>query len=148
VTKMVNWFLVMNETRARLVPGLPAIGAAAAPELVIRSDNHTVRKILADKTARRFASGDGHSMDLEDGSDPLMHDKIVFLREAFSLVEAHRRAGSFDRLVIVAGPTMLGLLRDEMPKLLRKVVSREIPRNLAGLTEAALLEALREYEKD
>ena len=142
--KPVEWFLVMDETRARLLQGLPARGVAAVPELVIRAEHRKLRDLMADKPGRSFSSGSaGHRSAMENGSDPLLHDKIDFLRQAFALVEAHRRAGSFDRLVIVAGPRMLGLIRSEMPKALQSFVSREIGRNLAGLPEAALPNALR-----
>jgi protein required for attachment to host cells len=148
--KPVEWFLVMSETRARLVPGLPVRGVAPAAELVIRAEHRNLREIMADKPGRSFSSASaGRRSAMENGTDPLMHDRVEFLRQTFALVEAHRRAASFDRLVLVAGPRMLGLLRDEMPKSIMVTVSREIARNLAGLTETALPDALRrEMDRD
>ena len=142
--KPVEWFLVMNETRARLVQGLPAHGVAAAAELVIRTEHRNLRDVMADKPGRSFSSGSaGRRSAMESGTDPLLQDRMEFLRQTFALIEAHRRASSFDRLVIVAGPRMLGLLRAEMPSSLQRVISREIARNLAGLTESALPDALK-----
>ncbi|WP_167767262.1 host attachment protein [Jannaschia formosa] len=140
----VEWFLVISETRARIVRGLPAPGAAPAAELVIRAPHRNLHEIMADKPGRSFSPGSaGRRSAMENGSDPLLRDKVEFLHQALALVEAHRRAGSFDRLAIVAGPRMLGLVRAELSTSLRGIVSREIALNLGGLPEAALPDALR-----
>lgn len=140
----VEWFLVMNETRARLVQGLPAPGAAIAPELVLRAESCSVRELLADKRTQFFlANINGRPSSVEYTCDPIMKDKVAFVRQVFALLDAHRRAGSFDQLAIAASPRMLTLLRCEMPTALRSIISREIPRNLSSLPEAELPMAIQ-----
>lgn len=145
-TAMKNreWVLVMSATRARIVRGLPARGEAAEPELVLRTPSRKLKEIMSDKPGRSYASGSpGRRSAMDYGSDPLRQDEIEFVHQIFALIEAHRRAGEFDSLVVVAAPHMLGLLRQEMPDSLLPLVKREIAKNLAGLTEAALPDVLK-----
>jgi len=140
----VEWFLVINETRARLVQGLPAPGAAAAPELVLRVESRSLRELLTDTRTQFFlANINGRPSSVEYTCDPIMKDKIAFVRQVFALLEVHRRAGSFDQLAIAASPRMLTLLRHETPTALRSIISREIPRNFVSLSETALPMAIK-----
>jgi protein required for attachment to host cells len=135
----IEWILVMNATRARLIRGLPESGEPAAPELVLRAPSHHLREVMSDKPGRSFSSGSpGRRSAMDYGSDPLRQDELEFVRQVIALIESHRRAGDFDRLAIVAAPHTLGLLREEMPHALQPLVSRELAKNLAGVLETAL----------
>ena len=125
--KPVVWFLVVNETRLRLHQGLSPSGVPPTPELVIHSVQRNLRDVLADWPGRSFSSGSAaRRSSMENGTDPRPHDRMEFLRQTFAMVDADRRARSFDRLVIVAGPRMLGLLLGKMPKSSQVIVSRKI----------------------
>lgn len=142
--KKVEWFLVLNAARARIVRGLPAPGEAARAELVLRASHRRLQEIMSDKPGRSFASGSpGRRSAMAYGADPQREDEVDFLHDVIHLLEAHRRAGDFDTLVVVAAPHMLGLLRAEMPPALSAMVRKEIDKNLAGVFEAALPAILR-----
>lgn len=142
--KKVEWVLVMNETRARVVRGLPAAGEPARAELVLRAESRKLRDIMSDKPGRSFSSGSGGRRSAIDyGGDPLRQDQIEFVHQTVALLEAHRRAGEFDTLAVVAAPHMLGLLREELSKALTACIGTEISKNLAGIAETELPAVLR-----
>jgi protein required for attachment to host cells len=76
----------------------------------------------------RRGAGARHSAD--GGRSPRRHRAEVFARKIVAQLRKAQRSGSFDRLVIIAGPALLGLLRLAMPKALREAVVREIPKDL------------------
>ncbi|MDN3721966.1 host attachment protein [Roseibium salinum] len=57
-------------------------------------------------------------------------------------LKKHRAAADFDRLVIIAEPRMLGLLRDALPAPLKSVVNAEIAKDLSNLPAAELYTAI------
>ena len=140
----IEWFLVANATRARILRGLPRPGEAAAPELVMRATARKLRDIMADKPGRSFSSASqGRRGAIPYTSDPVAEDERNFVREVVALLETHRLAGDFDRLTVLAAPQTLGLFREEAPPALRARIRAEIAKNLAGIPEGALPAALR-----
>ena len=63
-------------------------------------------------------------------SRPHKHESELFaLRIAQQLERAHEEKG-FDRIVLMAGPAFLGLLRQALPKSLRSMVVAEVHKDL------------------
>jgi protein required for attachment to host cells len=71
---------------------------------------------------------------------PHKHEAQLFARQIAAELE-HERQG-FDRLVLVAGPEMLGLLRAALSDSLRARVSAEVDKDLEGQPSSAVLEHL------
>lgn len=96
------------------------------------------RELTSDRPGRvfeRVASVKGrkdaavrHSVD--GGRSPRKHRAEVFARKVVGELRNAQRSGGFDRLVIIAAPAFLGLLRVAMPKTLREAIVREIPKDL------------------
>lgn len=64
--------------------------------------------------------------------------EIAFARSIAAATAASRRDSGFDRLVLVAGPRFLGLLRRAMPATLRARVIAEIRKDWVHLPTATL----------
>ena len=66
------------------------------------------------------------------GSEPRAHKHEVagFVHRIAEQLERARQAGEFDRLVIMAAPTVLGLLRKALPASLHKSVAAEVDKDL------------------
>jgi protein required for attachment to host cells len=77
--------------------------------------------------ARRGAVGH-HGTGGEE--TPRKHEAESFAHKVANALEVARRQDVFDRLVIMAAPAFLGLLRKAMPDALRAVLSCEIDKNL------------------
>ena len=84
----------------------------------------------------RRGAGARHSAD--GGRSPRKHRAEVFARRIVAQLRKTQRSGGFDRLVIIAAPAFLGLLRVALPKALREVTVREIPKDLVHQDVAAV----------
>jgi protein required for attachment to host cells len=79
--------------------------------------------------ARHFADG---------GRSPRRHRAEVFARRIVAQLRKAQRSDGFERLVVIAAPAFLGLLRVAMPKTLRTAIVREIPKDLVHQDAAAV----------
>ena len=57
------------------------------------------------------------------------HEAVEFARRIAMLLEEGRRVGEFDRLVVMAPPAFLGLLREALPQSLRSIVVAEVAKS-------------------
>jgi len=69
---------------------------------------------------------------------PRKHEAENFARTIVTELDKGRNAGEFDRLVLMAAPTFLGLLRNSLPKTLEHVVAAQINKDLVHQSEAAI----------
>lgn len=98
-------------------------------------------ELEADRPGRRFGGASGvrhgsgpqqahhHGVDGERSTE--RHELSLFAKEVAQKIDGDRMKREFDRLVIIAGPKMLGLLRQELPDTCKGVVAGEIPKDLA-----------------
>lgn len=141
MTDRAPWVLVMNATRARILRGVTAKGTVEGEELVLRAEHHRLKDIMADKPGRSFSSGSGGRRSaMAYGSDPLEEDSREFLRRIIDLLESHRRAGDFSRLVVFAEPHVLGLFRAMVPGGLAACIGTSAALNLVHLEPRDLAE--------
>ncbi|WP_158243232.1 host attachment protein [Acidimangrovimonas sediminis] len=145
MTRPKEWILVLNAHHARLVEGLAPPRSAASPERVLEAEAAKLSEVMSDKPGRSFSSGAaGRRSAMSYAGDPVRDAEKAFVKRVIEMVEHAHDAGEFDRLAVFAAPRVLGLLREAMPEALRGVISREVPRNLAGLDPPLLHEILRE----
>ncbi len=71
---------------------------------------------------------------------PRKHAAEVFAERVAHELEQARRARQFSRLVIMAGPPFLGMLRSALPKALERTVVAEVPKDLMGKNNVTLRE--------
>jgi protein required for attachment to host cells len=57
------------------------------------------------------------------------HEAVAFARRIATLLEEGRRAGEFERLVVLAPPAFLELPREALPQSLRSMVAAEIAKS-------------------
>ena len=137
------WALAINSTHARIIRGFGPRGEAVLPELNLSHAIEKPRDVMSDKPGRSFASsGGGRRSAIEYATDPVAEGQKDFIRQVIALLEKHRGAKDFDRLVIFAEHDMLGLLRPMLPKALAALVVREEAKNLLHLPEHALSKAI------
>ncbi len=128
--KDVVWALVMSSTQARIVRGIARGAVDDVPELALHAEHKDLREIMSDKPGRSFSSvGPGRSA-MEYASDPVRDAKRAFVDDVVTLLHRHFAQHDFTRLAVFAGPEMLGLLRDGLPKDLERSIVVEMPRNL------------------
>jgi protein required for attachment to host cells len=79
--------------------------------------------------AGRRGAGAHHSTGSERG--PHRHEALVFARRIAAQLERERRLNRFSRMVIVAAPAFLGLLRGAMHPQLRGMIVGQVRKDLA-----------------
>ena len=100
------------------------------------------RDLETDREGRRFGGTAGHHHGVDGERSTERHEMTNFAREVAQNIEAARVAHEFDKLVIVAGPRMLGLLREELPQPCREVLAAEIAKDLSAQDAAAIGQAV------
>lgn len=91
-----------------------------------------------DREGRRAGGPAGHHHGVDGERSSERHELSNFAREVAHKIEQDRMAHAFDRLVLVAGPRMLGLLREELPQTCRELLAAEIPKDLVHQTPATI----------
>lgn len=133
------WVLVADARHARIVRKIGS--GASAPEireLVLRARSTALRRIVQDGGRPDVRAADWP----EAGRKALREDLRAFAEDVVRVLDSHRVAGDFERLVVVAPADMMAALRAAMPATLRMVVAAEFVRDMTGLPEAELREAV------
>jgi protein required for attachment to host cells len=81
-----------------------------------------------------------HAMDGERSTRK--HEMQQFARQVARTIDNARARNEFDRLVIVAGPRMLGWIRESLPPASRSVVAAEVAKDLVHEDTDAVLAAV------
>ncbi|HEY8538147.1 MAG TPA: host attachment protein [Steroidobacteraceae bacterium] len=105
-----------------------------------------------DRPGRRFggAQGAGHGPGPAQGHhhgvngerSTLLHELTLFAKEVGRRIDADRNGHKFDKLVIIAAPKMLGLLRQSLPSQVQSLIAAEIPKDLVNHGPDAILAAI------
>ena len=135
-----TWVLVADAAGARV---LRADVRARRLEPLLRFDHPEGRArsadLVSDRPGRSFDSrhtGGRHAM--EPDTAVKRTELRRFVHDLAGELEAAAAAGRFDELVIVAGPRLLGTLREMLPQPVAARIRQEIGKDLAGLDEAQL----------
>jgi protein required for attachment to host cells len=88
------------------------------------------RDLETDRPGRRFSGSDNnnrHGVDGERSTE--RHELELCALEVARTSDGARTRHEFDRLVLIAAPRMLGLLREALPAACRSVVAAEISKD-------------------
>ena len=70
------------------------------------------------------------------------HELAMFAKEVGHRIDADRIGHKFDKLVLVAPPKMLGLIRQSLHSQTQSMLAGEIPKDLAQHAPAAIMNAI------
>ena len=137
------WVVVADEYRATIF----AREKKYSPMQEIESlRNDTAREkdsnLVSDRSGRAFDSrGKGRHTMGGDESGAKLHSYLVFAKEIAEKISSAKQRGRFDRLVVVAAPRFLGVLR---PALVSAGVDpdREIDKEVTGREPAFIQELI------
>lgn len=134
--KIITCIVIANGTRAHFYfNDGPNRGLEGRPDLDMKGENLHARDIQADRPGRVFdRSGKGrHAMEYP--SDPQRLIELKFLGDVTDRLNKLSQETSFDRLVLVAPPRVLGELRKLLPKSLSRKVHGEINKDLTHISQ-------------
>ncbi|ATX81762.1 Protein required for attachment to host cells [Mariprofundus ferrinatatus] len=141
-----TWVVVADSSRARVMmaekPGmaLSEVGLLEHPEGRLHE-----QELTTDLPGKAFDSiGEGrHSMG--SSVDPKKHEAIKFAKQVVDYLETGRNSGSFEKLYLVAPPAFLGLLREQLPAPLERLVKGSVDKNLVAHNVKNIREHLPEH---
>lgn len=89
------------------------------------------RELETDRPGRRFGGthGNRHAVDGERSTQ--RHETELFAKQVCQALDGARTRHEFDRLVLIAGPRMLGLLREALPPPCQAVVAAEVAKGFS-----------------
>lgn len=126
-----TWVLVADSSRARVFRAegadehLIEVQDMAHPEGRLHET-----ELTTDLPGRAFDSHGQGRHAMEEETPPKRQEAIRFAKRVGDMLESARTAGDYDRLVVVAEPRFLGLLRDNLSDETIKLVGLEIDKNL------------------
>lgn len=131
-----TWVVVADSTRARIFNAESSSAALCEQEELVSPEGRLHdRDITADLPGRSFDSNKaGGRHALEPTTDPKHELSLEFARTIARHLDAARVKHNFEQLVIVAAPSFLGLLRDQLSATCRKIVAFELNKNLVQQT--------------
>lgn len=141
IARPETWILVADGGRARVLrlhgnklePALPEDFAGA---------NVPSREINSDRPGRTFDSHGAGRHAIEPREDPKQAEETSFVRDVAATIETHAKAQAFERLIVVADPRSLGVLRAAFGPKTRERIKDEIAKDLTKLSPDDLLAAL------
>lgn len=141
---MIARIVVANQSEARFYDAaglrspLRLVGQLLNPEARLHD-----RHLKSDRPGRVFTSARTssgrrgavvhHGTGGERG--PHRQVAIAFARRIAAEIAKSRRSREFDRLVLIAAPSFLGLLRKSLPKSLQPAIAAEIAKDLPNPTK-------------
>ncbi|MGB5349631.1 MAG: host attachment protein [Polyangiales bacterium] len=142
-----TWILVAHEGGARLFAndgignGLALVESIEHPKGRARD-----RDLASDRPGRSFRKNSGDPRRASMGQSESPHERVVsdFSRELADKLRQARVQNQFDRLVLVAPPRFLGLLRSSLDGPTSQLIIGTIHKDLATSNEAELIQHLGE----
>lgn len=137
-----TWLVVADRSRGRIFSLPSARGALSELEDLVHPESRAhERDLRTDRPGRRFG-GYGAL-----GKSNTAHDQeaLEFARELATRLDAGRTGGEFERLILVAPPDFLGLLRKALNAQTAKLVDREITKNFAQLKADEIRQHLPDF---
>lgn len=126
-----TWIVVAESARARILATLEAGGKLRElADLTHPESRLHDRELTSDLPGRAFDSHGEGRHGMEPSTSPREHEVRSFAAEIAAYLERGRHEGSYDRLVLVAPPRFLGLLRAELTDACRESVIGELDKNL------------------
>jgi protein required for attachment to host cells len=125
-----TWILIADSSRARIF----TTDAPSSPLEELEGFSHAEsrlhdREITSDLPGKiQGGIGGGHAF--EQKTDPKKQEAINFAHSLAHHLEAGSNANQFEQLMIIADPSFLGLLRDELSEQVKKKLSFELDKDL------------------
>jgi len=136
-----TWVVVADRSRARIFSVETPRGPLTEIEDLVHPESRAHdRDLTSDRPGR---SSDNHVLGTAHGK--VDQQAQEFAREIADRLENGRVGAQFERLVVVAAPDVLGLLRKTMNGPLLRTVCREVLKNLTQQRPADIRKLLPEY---
>jgi protein required for attachment to host cells len=137
-----TWIVVADRARGRIFTVATPKGPLTEIEDLVHPESRAHER---DLTTDRPGRGPGSHRSMGNANTAREHAAQDFARELAARLEAGRNRGDFARLVLMAAPDFLGLLRKSLSAPLAKLVYLEVTKSLTQTPPAEIRSHLPEY---
>ncbi|MFQ5508175.1 MAG: host attachment protein [Leptospirillia bacterium] len=138
----VTWILVADSSRARIFAKNGRAELTEEAGLIHPESRLHEQELTSDLPGRGSSGMGGERHGVASQVLPKRHEAITFSKQVTHTLEAARTEGRFSRLMVVAPPAFLGMLRDAFSHPLSAMVSHEVNKNLVQMRPRELREHL------
>ncbi len=127
------WMLVANQAEARIYSTDRVPGHLMLVETMTHAEGAAHARDLTSDAPGRVHDRTGssrHSMEPDTGVKE--EGRRRFVKRMVERLESARLRGDFERLVLLAAPAVLGVIRKTLSGELAKAVVKEIPKDVIG----------------
>jgi protein required for attachment to host cells len=121
-------YLIASEDGFRLLqthaPDLAEIAVKAADDFA------DVNYTYPSEQTRSHTGPSGASFDVSGSATKVEQERVRLARHIVAALQAEWNKSTHDRIIVAAGPKMLGALREQMPKALHAHVTAEVHKDL------------------
>jgi len=141
-----TWILVADSSRARIfTAATPSAPLEELEDLTHPESREHEQDLVTDLPGKhRNDTGIG-AHGFQDEVEPKEQETINFAKYLARHLDDNRKKNRFQRLILVAAPSFLGLLRNELPDTTRKTVIYTLDKNLTQHTPEDIRAHLPEY---
>jgi protein required for attachment to host cells len=140
------WILVADSSRARIFTADTPSSPLEEIEDIVHTEGRLFdREITSDLPGRMRHPGGAGGHAYDPSSDPKKHEASNFAHSIAQLLEEALSANKYDRLVIIAEPSFLGMLRNNLSEQVKKIVCLELDKNVTTQSAVDIRGYLPEY---
>ena len=126
-----TWIVVADASRARIFSSNANRSEMHEIETLTHPASRLHEQELTSDLPGRAYDSTGHARHaMGQVVDPKKQEEIIFAQQIADHLDAERKQKSFEHLVLIAPPKMLGLLRDNITSETLKRVTQEIHKDL------------------
>jgi len=141
-----TWVVVADSARARFFEVGRSRDELREIDDLINSDARLHdRELASDDSGRTFDSFGAGRHAMEDKTSLKEQETIRFAEQINEQLLTALNEGKFNKLIVIADPRFLGILRDKLDKHITKVVSTEIDKDLSRHPTADIASHLPEH---
>lgn len=134
-----TWILIAHRSGARVYESRAAhAGLTLVDNIEHAQGRLQSHEIDADRPGRSHDSLGGQRHGMSNEQSPTEHLAVAFAADLAARMKTAHEAKRYDRLVLVAGPKMLGHLRDALDKQTAAAVSASLDKDLGEIPEHEL----------
>lgn len=141
------WVLAADNSRARVFETTKRTALEKEIETLVHpAGRQSAQEITDDRPGRsQHPSGGDKRVAFTPTVDPRKHEAQQFARSLAEILNNGARDSKFEKLYIIAPPSLLGMLRNELDSKTQKKVVKELDKNLAQLKMEEIRKHLPEY---
>jgi protein required for attachment to host cells len=141
---MTTWVVVVDSSRGKIyVQDKHSNELQERVDLIHPGARMRGEKLTSDRAGRHTGAFGQGSHVFDSRTEAKEHEAEIFAKEIAERLETGRTSGQFQKLVLMAPPAFLGVLREQLGDEVRKLVVEEIAKDLVTHTVDEVREHLR-----